>query len=120
MGVSGRPPRGFNSFRIVKIDTFTWQPDLSGSAFDLLTIPHNLGYSPVALVYASSNDGTTFSPFPFAATITVSGGTLEIQDYFTSSTDETNLYIRNSSSLSNPRPTRSFKYFLLKETADQI
>jgi hypothetical protein len=105
-----------NVFKIVVSSTFNWQPVLSSNTASL-TIAHNLGFTPIPLVYIASTTSTDYYPLPHSASTTVSGGFVQFQDYFTCSVDDTNLYITNICSLANPRANNLFKYYLLQETA---
>jgi hypothetical protein len=111
-----------NVFKIVATDSVEWTPVLS-SGIDTLTIDHNLGYVPIPQVFMTSVGGSRVAtPLPYAASMTLGTAdgtpTVVFQDYFFCSATDTSLNIYSYSPLSNPRPTRYFKYYLLQETAE--
>jgi len=108
-----------NVFKILKVGTVEWQPVLGGGSSTTLEIPHGLGFAPISMVFYG--EAGLYYPLPMSpssTTGTADGTPLLIkQQEFSAYTTNTNLVILYKSVLPDPRPTASFKYYLLQETA---
>lgn len=123
----------FNSFKIAltgtAITTTTAVPWATGSGSDIITIPHNLGYVPVPLLYYTTG-GSTYTPVDGNFNMAFSNGvnsSWSMTNRTIVTTDITNLtiIIQQLGSWTGVMPggninssqTLTFKYYLLRETA---
>lgn len=107
----------FNMFKIVDSGTATRtlpNPVTANTTYSK-TVAHNLGYAPMALVYVS--DGSTIAMMPYT-THAATSGNFFAQNYFV--VDSTNIvfYHMNGGSAFFNGVTLTYKYFLIRETAN--
>lgn len=118
-----------NAFKIVLSGTLSWVTT-AGNDNQSLTIPHNLGYTPIALVFVG--DSSFSYPLPYTTQSLSSGGGLNSFQTITtlsSFIDNTNLYVSQNRSVfymnatgqtsagSISTHTWPIRYYLLQETA---
>lgn len=102
----------FSDLEIVK--TGTAEVSAVGGTITTETIPHNLGYVPVAFV--SLGDGTYSFPLPTATTygVDVPNIVTTFAVYWFHGVDETNLYITGINAAAGDPQTYPFTYTLLR------
>lgn len=119
----------FNLFKIVMKGTYSDSNSYSVSnpgvgnydsdSFTIATIPHNLGYRPGFIVYATGGTGDVLLP----SSILIGGGSSNAAWHSKYAyVDDTNLYINltimTTGGSSSSTGTVVYKYYLLRETTD--
>lgn len=106
----------FNSFKIVASGNIDMVISTS-STYKLVTYEHGLGYTPMCLVYYEN--GNYALPLPYMDVGGEGSGTyLNYTRIFTAWTDNNKLYIDFTEASAISGFTFSFKYYLIRETAN--
>lgn len=106
----------FDKIEVIKTDKHTATFFADDSSFT--TIPHNLGFVPIALVYLTDEDETLFDPLPvaLATNIDTTNNVVNSQVTLFYAVDSTNLYINCNNALPTT-PEVFFRYYLLRIVA---
>lgn len=89
---------------------------MTAGVIKTLTIPHNLGFTPIPLVFFA--DGSLYRSLPTWLSSGASGGNVAFQLWADCVTDSTNLYIELISGTTTTWGDYNFKWYLLQETAN--
>lgn len=106
---------GKQSFNIVLSGTVTGST-IAAAGTERLTVPHNLGFIPIPMVYLS--DGGLYLPIPAISSYSPSVTGITIATYSADFTDAANLYIDTTNGTASPAAAFTYKYYLLQLTAN--
>lgn len=105
-----------NVFKIVKSATYTLVATAATSS--VYTLPHDLGYTPVAIVYLNFGINNS-APLPTWASININTVDIvvEFQSFYDFYCDEKNVYIEFFNATGTPIGNYPVTYYILQETA---
>ena len=108
----------FSQLIVTLADSYTYSGNLAPNTYYYqVTVPHNLGYIPIAIVYLS-NSGTNY-PIPAPIQYTLVSHALNIQLYADFYVDNTNIYfnLTNTTASTTYDGPFTWQYYLLAQTA---